>query len=133
MRFSVQREQDGRASNGSAAPLFANDADDGPDGGRLRCSSTCNDQHVPRHLRLFEWTLLLVAAIAGFADAPRWFILLAAAGLTIDDWAKLWPLRSPAVTLSTKVVTYFVTGIAANVFYSAASYLIGAGGRALLW
>lgn len=86
-----------------------------------------------RRFRLFEWTLLLIAAIAGFADAPRWFILLAAAGLTIDDWAKLWPLRSPAVTLSTKAVTYFITGIAANVVYAGASYLTGAGVRTLLW
>jgi len=83
--------------------------------------------------RLFDWTLLAGAACAGFADAPRWFILLAAAGLTVEDWAKLWPLRSPTVTLSSKVLTYFVTGIAANIFYAGASYLAGALARSLVW
>ena len=82
--------------------------------------------------RLFDWTLLAGAACAGFIDAPRWFILLAGAGLTLDDWARLWPLRQPTVTLSSKIITYFVTGIAANLFYAGASYLAGALMRSLV-
>lgn len=84
---------------------------------------------MPQHLHLLEWTLLALVALAGFAGAPLWFALLAAAGLTIDDWAKMWPLRSPAVTLSAKMITYFVTGILANIFYAAVGYAVGAAAR----
>lgn len=82
--------------------------------------------------RIFNWTLLLSAGLAGLADAPRWFILLTAAGLTIDDWARLWPLRPPTVTLSPKAIAYFVAGVAANLFYAGAIFLAGAVVRALV-
>ena len=87
---------------------------------------------MPKHYRLLDHIVLLAAGIAGFANAPTWLILLTAGALTIEEWAKLWPLRSPAVTLSVKMVTYFVTGIVANVFYAAASYAIGTLARAFL-
>lgn len=86
---------------------------------------------MPKY-RLLEHIMVLVVGIAGFAGAPSWFVLLVAAGLTIEDWAKLWPLRSPTVTLSAKMITYFVTGIAANIFYAAVSYAVGAVARALV-
>lgn len=85
-----------------------------------------------KQYRWLEHIMLLVAGMAGFAGAPPWFVLLAAAGLTIEDWAKLWPLRSPAVTLSTKMITYFVTGVLANIFYAVVSYALGAAARTIL-
>ena len=87
---------------------------------------------MPKHYRMLDGVMLLAAGVAGFADASPWFILLTAGVLTIEEWAKLWPLRSPAVTLSVKMITYFVTGIAANIFCATASYAMGMTARAFL-
>lgn len=87
---------------------------------------------MPKRYHLLERVMLVVVAVAGFVGAPAWFIFLAAGGLTIEDWAKLWPLRSPALVLSAKMITYFVTGVVANVFYAAVSYGVGAVARSLV-
>lgn len=74
-----------------------------------------------------EYTILVVVALAGYTDAPWWFVLLGAAGITIEGWwLKLRLLRQPpSVPLSSKIITYFVTGVATNIGFAALSYLVG--------
>jgi hypothetical protein len=76
---------------------------------------------------MHELLIIFVVALAGYVGAPWWFVLLGAAGLTIDGWAmKLKLLRQyPSVPLSTKMVTYFVTGVVTNLGFAALSYVFG--------
>jgi hypothetical protein len=83
---------------------------------------------------MLEVVTLLVVAVAGYTDAPGWFVLLGAAALLIEGWGrKLRLLRAqPRVPLSTKMITYFVTGVAASIGLAALTYLAGAFARRLI-
>lgn len=76
--------------------------------------------------------IFLIVGIAGYAGTPWWFVLLGAAGLTLDGWwMKLRLLRQrPRVAWSSKITTYFVTGIATNTVFSACVYGAGRIARA---
>ncbi len=84
--------------------------------------------------QMLDYIMLLLVAIAGFAGAPWWFVLMGTAGLTIDAWwVKLRLLRQPpSVPLSSKIITYFVTGILANLGFAALVFLCGRWLRQLL-
>lgn len=73
------------------------------------------------------YVIILIMGLAGYAGAPVWFVLLGAAGLTLEGWwMKLRLLRQePRMPWSSKITTYFVTGIVANIAYAALTY--GAG------
>jgi hypothetical protein len=72
-------------------------------------------------------TLIVVAAI-GFAGGPWWAAVLGAIALTIDGWrTTLGLLRQyPRVPLSSKKITYLLTGVLSNLILAGLSYLVGA-------
>ena len=83
---------------------------------------------------MLEYVMLLLVGLAGYADASWWLVPLAAGGLTIEGWwEKARLLRQhPRLPLSSKIVTYFVTGVIANIGFSALSFLCGRVVRRLL-
>jgi hypothetical protein len=81
---------------------------------------------MPAHKRLLDYAMLALMAICGWVAAPGWFILLAAAGLSMDECAKLWLEVAGGEMPSSKAITYAVTGIVANVGYATFSYFFGA-------
>ena len=77
---------------------------------------------------MLDTLMLLLAGAAGFAGASWWLVPLAAAGLTIEGWwekGRLLLRQQPRVLPSSKIVTYFVTGVVANLGYCALSFLCG--------
>jgi hypothetical protein len=76
---------------------------------------------------MLELLILLIVALGGYLGASGWLVALGAAGLTIDGWAlKLKLLRQhPSVPFSSKMATYFITGVLANLGFAALSYLAG--------
>lgn len=76
---------------------------------------------------LTSLVIFLVIGLAGYAGTPWWFVLAGAAALTFDGWwMKLRLLRQqPRVTWSSKITTYFVTGIVTNIGFAA--FVYGAG------
>jgi hypothetical protein len=75
---------------------------------------------------MYDWLIIGLVSLAGYAGAPAWFILLAAFGLTIEGWwAKLGLLRHSPRAISTKKTTYFVTGAISNLGLAAFAYLMG--------
>ncbi len=87
-------------------------------------------QQQQRYAVTLEWITLFATAVAGYAAAPRLVIVLAALALMLDNvWGKAWRLRQhPRVPLSSKMLTYFVTGavlalIAAWLAYAAGAFV----------
>jgi hypothetical protein len=76
---------------------------------------------------MLEFMIIVILALGGYAGASGWLVLLGAAGLTIDGWAmKLKLLRQyPSVPFSSKMATYFITGVIANLGFAAMSYVLG--------
>lgn len=77
---------------------------------------------------------VLVVLVAGFTSAPGWLIVLAAVALTVQGWvAKLHLLQAePRVPLTSKMITYFVTGVLANLAGAWLCYIAGWGLRRLV-
>lgn len=71
--------------------------------------------------------VFLIIGLAGYAGTPWWFVLIGAAGLTLDGWwMKLKLLRrEPRVAWSSKITTYFVTGIVTNIGFATFVYGLG--------
>ncbi len=71
--------------------------------------------------------VFLIIGLAAYAGTPWWFVLVGAAGLTLDSWwMKLKLLRQePRVAWSSKITTYFVTGIVTNIGFATFVYGLG--------
>ena len=82
---------------------------------------------------MLAFVLVPVMAVAGFAALPPWVVLFGVVGLADEGWwvkvRQLW--RNPRDAWSTKVRAYFVTGLLANLGWSAVAYAAGRGLRAL--
>jgi hypothetical protein len=78
--------------------------------------------------------IVLLVALAGYAGMPPWLVPLAAAGLTLEGWwDKLLALRQrPREPWSSKVITYFVTGIVRDLCFAALAYAAGSALRIFL-
>jgi hypothetical protein len=75
---------------------------------------------------MYDWLIVIVISLAGYVEAPAWFILLAAFGLTIEGWwGRLGLLRHSPRAISTKKTAYFVTGLISNLGLAALGYLVG--------
>lgn len=83
---------------------------------------------------MLEIVTLLAVAAAGYAGATGWLVLLGAAALLIEGWGvKLLRLREhPRVPLSTKMITYFVTGVLASIGLATLAYVAGVVVRRLM-
>ena len=83
---------------------------------------------------MLEFLILAAVAVAGYVGAPGWWVLLAAAAMTIAGWwRKVTLLRQhPQVPFSSKMTTYLVASIAINVGFATLSLLAGRGVRFLL-
>jgi hypothetical protein len=81
---------------------------------------------------MLEFLVLGAMAVAGYTGGSGWLVLAGAAALTIGGWwRKLQLLREhPQVPFSTKMTTYFVAGVVANLLFSLAFLMAG---RALRW
>jgi hypothetical protein len=76
--------------------------------------------------RMYDWLIVILVSLAGYVEAPAWFILLGAFGLTIEGWwGKLGLLRHSPRALSTKKTAYFVAGAIGNLGLAALGYLLG--------
>ena len=75
--------------------------------------------------------ILLLVGLAGYAGMPWWLVPLAAAGLTLEGWwLKLrLLLQHPRMPWSTKVTTYFVTGVLRDLCFAALAYAVGSAVR----
>jgi hypothetical protein len=75
---------------------------------------------------MYDWLIVILVGLAGFAEAPRWFILLGAFGLTIEGWwGRLGLLRHSPRSISTKKTAYLVAGAISNLGLAALGYLLG--------
>ncbi len=74
-----------------------------------------------------RYLVLALLLAGGFVGAGGWFVLFGALGLTIDGWwPRIWLLRQASgEAASTKVITYFVTGVVTDLGFAAVSYLCG--------
>ena len=76
--------------------------------------------------RMYDWLIVILVSLAGYVEAPAWFILLGAFGLTIEGWwGKLGLLRPSPRAISTKKTAYFVAGAIGNLGLAALGYLLG--------
>jgi len=80
------------------------------------------------------YATILVMGLAGYAGAPGWLVLPAAASLTLQAWwVKLRQLaRPPRVLWGSKTTTYFVTGVALDLCLAALGFGVGRMARAVL-
>jgi hypothetical protein len=75
---------------------------------------------------MYDWLILILVGLAGYVEAPGWFILVAAFGLTIEGWwGRLGLLRHSPRALSSKKTAYFVAGAISNLGLAALGYLVG--------
>ena len=82
--------------------------------------------------RMYDWLIVILVGLAGYVEAPGWFILLGAFGLTIEGWwGKLGLLRHSPRAISTKKTAYFVAGAISNLGVAGLGYLLGHLVRAL--
>jgi hypothetical protein len=82
--------------------------------------------------RVTSYAILLAAGAAGYAGAPAWLVLAAAAALTLDDW-RLWRLgRQVRAPWSSKSATYLVTGVLADLALAAIAFGAGRIARQML-
>jgi hypothetical protein len=83
--------------------------------------------------RMIALAILALVGLAGYAGSPVWLVPLAAAAMTLEGWwDKLLALvRQPRQPWSTKVTTYFVTGIIRDLLFAALAYALGTWARAL--
>lgn len=81
---------------------------------------------------MLAYAIILAMGLAGYAGTPWWLVLLGAACLTLDGWwMKLRLLHQhPRVPWSSKIMTYFVTGILGNIGFAALSFGVGRIARA---
>jgi hypothetical protein len=76
--------------------------------------------------RMYDWLIVILVGMAGYAEAPGWFILLGAFGLSIEGWwGRLGLLRHFPRAISTKKTAYFVVGAISNLGLAALGYLLG--------
>lgn len=75
-----------------------------------------------------EWITLVATAVAGWAGAPRAVILMAALALMLEPvWGKAWHLRQhPRVPLTTKMLTYLVSGAILAILAAWLAFIAGA-------
>ncbi len=83
---------------------------------------------------MLEFLIVAGVAMAGYAGASGWWVLLAAAAMTIAGWwRKVKLLRQhPQVRFSSKMTTYLVASIAINVGFAILALLAGRIARYLL-
>jgi hypothetical protein len=76
---------------------------------------------------VLEYAIIFIVALAGYTDASAWLVIAGGVALTIEGWAMKFRLlrEQPSVALSSKIATYFVTGIAGNMFLAALSFGVG--------
>ncbi len=75
---------------------------------------------------MYDWLIVILVGLAGYAEAPGWFILLGAFGLTIEGWwGRLGLLRHSPRAISSKKTAYFVVGAISNLGFAALGYLLG--------
>jgi hypothetical protein len=76
--------------------------------------------------RMYDWLIVILVSLAGYVEAPAWFILIAAFGLSIEGWwGKLGLLRHSPRAISTKKTAYFVAGAISNLGLAGLGYLVG--------
>ena len=78
------------------------------------------------HGRKLDYLTLLISGIAGYLNGPGWLLLLAAAALSVEDFAKLWLHWRSGLAIRSKPMTYVVSGAFSNLGYAALCYLAGA-------
>ena len=71
-----------------------------------------------------DYVALCAAGAAGYLRGSPRFVLFVAIALSIVDGAKLWLEGSEK--LSTKAITYVVTGVIANLGYATFFFFVGA-------
>jgi hypothetical protein len=83
---------------------------------------------------MLEFLILAGVAFAGYVGASGWWVLLAAAVMTVAGWwRKVRLLRQhPQVPFSTKMTTYLVASIAINIGFATLALLVGRITRYLL-
>jgi hypothetical protein len=71
--------------------------------------------------------IVAIVALAGYAGAPWWWsVVCGGACLTLEGWwDKLKSMRRHAAPWSTKITTYFVTGVLSNLCLAALGYGFG--------
>jgi hypothetical protein len=82
--------------------------------------------------RMYDWLIVILVGLAGYVEAPGWFVLLGAFGLSIEGWwRRLGLLRHAPRALSTKKTAYFVAGAISNLGLAGLGYLLGQAVRSL--
>jgi len=78
------------------------------------------------------YAFILALALAGYLDAPAWLALPGAAGLTLADWGLRGLPPTARMAWTSKTITYFATGVVANLILAALAFAAGRVMRLLL-
>jgi hypothetical protein len=78
------------------------------------------------------YAFVLALALAGYLNAPAWLVLPGAAGLTLADWGLRGLPPSARMAWTSKTITYFATGVAANLILATLAFAAGRVVRLLL-
>ena len=83
---------------------------------------------------MLEFLILAGLGVAGYAGAALWWVMPAAAAMTVAGWWKKVRLlrQHPNVPFSTKMTTFLVVSIAINVSFATIAYVLGRVTRWLL-
>ena len=74
-----------------------------PDLGRWQGKASRTRRTAMVASRMYDWLIVILVSLAGYVEAPAWFILLGAFGLTIEGWwGKLGLLRHSPRAVSTQ-------------------------------
>ena len=75
---------------------------------------------------MVTYAVTLALGLAGYLEASAWLVLLGAGCLTLNSW-RPWRLGPHSrIDWTSKTMTYFLTGVIANLILSALSF---GGGR----
>jgi hypothetical protein len=81
---------------------------------------------------MVTYAVILALWLAGYMNAPAWLVPAGAAALTLDGW-RPWRLgRQARGPWTSKVATYFVTGVVTDLVLAALSFGAGRIVRLLL-
>jgi hypothetical protein len=78
------------------------------------------------------YTFIVAMSVAGYLQAPAWFVLIGASGLTLANWGLRGLPPRARMAWTSKTTTYFVAGVVSNVILAALAFAAGRAMRLLL-
>src|SRR5262245_65313028 len=71
------------------------------------------------------YAFILAMGVAGYLQAPGWLVLMGATGLMLADWGLRGLPPRLRMAWTSKTITYFVTGLVANLILATLAFTAG--------